>query len=274
MKTIKVGLIQFRIEPELSREKTLKHVRELLEVASKEEPHIVCLPERWNYRKGEIKDNIEVYNGPTMTFLQKVSAEFGLYIIGGAIWVNKQDMTENYIISAIYNPKGELIGVQRKLHLYLYEKSFFIPGKKLEIINTEFGKIGVAICFDMVFPEVARFYALNGVDIIFSPVLIRAEGIENWHIYLKARSLENRMPICATNCVGEFSDRNYPGKSLLIDFEKGYETPSKLHVRQVPQNKESILTETIDLHTARKLRKKRLAERIAIDSIFLGKMAK
>jgi len=262
MKTVKVGLIQFRIEPEEPIEKTFEHAKKLIEVAAKGEAEIICLPERWNYKKGEIKDNIEPYNGPTMTFFKKASAELGIYIIGGAIWVSNEDKTENYIQSGIFNPKGELVEIQRKIHLYLYEKSFFSPGEELKIIDTEFGKIGIAICFDMTFPEVARFYALNNVDIIFSPVLIREEGIENWHIYLKARSLENRMPICAVNTVGQFNDRKFSGQSLIIDFQKGYETPSKLQIRQAPPNQEFVLMDSVDLHTARKLRKKRLAERM------------
>ena len=271
MKKVKVGLIQFRIEPEASPEKILDRARTLLEAAAKEDVTICCLPERWNYRKGEIKDSIEPANGSTMKFLQKSSEELGIYLIGGAIWVYNENQTENHVISGIFNPKGEVLGIQRKMHLYLYEKSFFVPGEELKIIATEFGKIGVAICFDMIFPEVARYYALNDVDLIFTPVLIRKEGIENWHIYLKARSLENRMPICAVNCVGQFSDRTYPGQSLIIDFKKGYETPSQLQIREAPPNEEFILIDTIDLRTARRLRKKRLAERLEIDNKILGK---
>ncbi|MFX1297776.1 MAG: carbon-nitrogen hydrolase family protein [Promethearchaeota archaeon] len=270
MKIVKVGLIQFQIRPELSLKKILHSAKKLIEDASKEGVQIVCLPERWDYRKGEIKDNIEPYNSPTMAFLQKISGELGIYLIGGAVWLYNEDRTESYVISGIFNPKGELIDTQRKLHLYLYEKSFFIPGEKLKIIKTTFGKIGVVICFDMIFPEVARFYALNGVDLIFTPVLIRKEGIKNWHIYLKARALENRMPICAVNCVGQFNDRNFPGQSLIIDFQRDHDTPSKLHIRQAPENKEFILMDIIDLHTARKLRRKRLAERLEMDNKILS----
>ncbi len=269
MKTIKVGLIQFRMQPELPQEKLLKHAGELIEGASKKDAQIVCLPERWNTRKGEIQDNIEPKNSPTIDYLQKAAGEFGIYLIGGAIWVHNEDKTANHIISGIFNPKGELIEIQHKLHLYLYEKSFFQPGKELKIIPTQFGKLGVAICFDMTFPEVARSYALNDVDMLFSPVLIREDGIENWHIYLRARALENRMPICAVNCVGNVGNRTYPGQSLLIDFKKGHETPSKLNIREAPRNKEFILVDTVDLHTARRLRRKRLAERLQIDNLML-----
>ncbi|HUY00054.1 MAG TPA: carbon-nitrogen hydrolase family protein [Candidatus Deferrimicrobium sp.] len=271
MKDVRIGLIQFRIDPERSTEKTLYHAKELIERASKEGAQIVCLPERWNYKKGTMDENLEAYSGPAMKFLSNISAELGIYLIGGAIWVYNQNKTENHIICGIFNPKGDLIEVQRKLHLYLYEKSFFIPGKELKIIDTSFGKIGVAICFDMTFPEIARYYALNNVDLIVSPVLIREEGIENWHIYLKARALENRMPIGAVNCIGRFSDRNYPGVSCLIDFQEGHETPSKLNVREAPFNEEMVLIDNINLDTARKLRKKRLAERLEIDNKILSK---
>lgn len=266
MKQVKVGLIQVQIEPERSRDATLNHVRKLVERAAlKEEANIVCLPERWNYRTAPIEDSIEQENGKTMTFMQKLSAEFGIYLISGAIWVHNQDLNKNFISSGVFNPKGEVLDVQRKLHLYLFEKSYFTPGRELKIIKTEFGSLGIAICFDMIFPEVARFFALNGVDLIFTPVLIRDSGVENWHIYLKSRALENRMPICAVNCAGSFSDRTYAGQSLIIDFKKGYETPSMLNIREAPHDKECILTDKVDLKTARRLRKRRLAERLEID---------
>jgi omega-amidase len=271
MKDVRIGLIQFQIDPERSTEKILHHAKELLEKAAKEEAEIVCLPERWNYKKGTMEENLESYSGPTMKFLSSISMELGIYVIGGAIWVYNETKTENHIVCGIFNPKGDLIEVQRKLHLYLYEKSFFVPGEELKIIETKFGRIGVAICFDMTFPEVARYYALNEVDLILTPVLIREEGIENWHIYLKARSLENRMPIGAVNCIGRFSDRNYPGLSLLIDFKEGHETPSKLQIREAPRNTEMLLIDSINLDTARKLRKKRLAERLEIDNKILRK---
>lgn len=270
MKSVKVGLLQYHLEPEASREKALEHVQKLIEGASKNGAQILCLPERWNHRKGEIHENIEPHDSPTVNYLQKSAEEFGIYLIGGAIWVYNEDKTKSQIISNVFNPKGELIAIQQKLHLYLYEKSFFQPGKELKIIPTEFGKIGVAICFDMIFPEVARYYALNDVSMIFSPVLIREDGIENWHVYLKARALENRMPICAVNCVGQINERTYPGQSLLIDFKSGYETPSKLQIREAHRNKEDILIDTIDLQTSRKLREKRLAERLVFDNSILN----
>lgn len=271
MKQLKIGLIQFGMIPERAKDQTLEHAKALLEHASKEEIQIACFPERWNYRQGKIEDNLEAYNGPTMKFLEKSSEEFGIYLIAGGIWVHNEDKTENHISSGVFNSKGDLLGVQRKIHLYLSEKNMFIPGKELTIFNTEFGKMGVAICFDMTFPEIGRFYSLNDVEIIFSPVLIREEGIENWHIYLKARALENRTPICAVNCVGRWGDHRYTGQSLMIDFKKGYETPSKLQIRSASPDKEEVLIDTLDLSTAQKLRKKRLAERLAIDDIILGK---
>ena len=125
MKSIKVALVQFRIRPEMKQEKRLKHVAELIEVSSGEGAQIVCLPERWNFRKGEIVDNLEPFNGATMKFLGKLAGDLGIYLIGGAIWVYNESKTENHIIAGIFNPTGELVETQRKLHLYLYEKTFF-----------------------------------------------------------------------------------------------------------------------------------------------------
>jgi predicted amidohydrolase len=102
---------------------------------------------------------------------------------------------------------------------------------------------------------------VNGAEMIFTPTLIRDTGLENWDVYLKARALENRVPIAACNSVFELPDRKFLGKSKIISFLPGSESPINLKVKEASETPE-ILRDEIDLDFPNKIRNKRLEEAI------------
>lgn len=254
------------IQSEVLNDKKLvvKKIKKQIEYASKLDADIACLPERWNIYKGDIKDELEELDDFSNNSISSFANEFGIYIIAGAIWIRSNDKI--IITSSLFNPEGERIGLQQKQHLYSFEKEFFEPAKELKLFDTELGKIGILICFDMTFPEAARKLVLKGADILFSPVMIRAEGIENWHSYLKTRALENRIPVIGVNLVGNLPNKNFPGQSMIIDFKKGYISPSKLSIDIGKSNEPDILIKKIDLKYSKKLRKIRLNQRLESDN--------
>ncbi|NVM01345.1 MAG: carbon-nitrogen hydrolase family protein [Candidatus Helarchaeota archaeon] len=250
---VKLGVLQLQVRKD---EGNFEKIEELVNEAKKEKIEIVCLPEKWN-AKGPLEP-IENENGNIFKFLSKMAKNYKLYIIGGAILVKLED--NNYVISYIFDKNGNCIGAQRKIHLYSYENQYVTSGSELELINTDFGIIGVAICFDLnAFPEVGRAYALNGANIVFNPSMIPGGGIENWHIYLKARALENRMPVVGVNAVGGSPAGNLlTGESIIIGFHKGHESPAKLKIIKGEKNKEQLIFADLDLEYPQKLREKRL----------------
>ncbi|MBD3229306.1 MAG: hypothetical protein GF329_14070 [Candidatus Lokiarchaeota archaeon] len=250
-----------------TKEKTIMLVKKQIEKASKIGADIVCLPERWNMTTGNIEDDPETLNGMSNNSLRSFAEEYGIYIIGGAIWQKKEDKL--IITSSLFDNKGERIGLQQKQHLYLFEREFFDPGGELQIFKTKIGNLGILICFDMTFPEVPRKLVLEGAEILFTPVMIREEGIENWHSYLKTRALENRIPVIGVNIVGESSKKKFPGKSAIIDFKKGYVSPSKLEIYIGKKNEPDMLFKKIDLKYSKKLRKIRLNQRTKYDNHIL-----
>jgi len=122
----------------------------------------------------------------------------------------------------------------------------------------------------MVF-DIPRLAVTNGAELLISPTLIREEGLENWGIYLKAKSLGNKVPIAACNPYGVFREIVYPGNSKIISFEKGFYSPSKLKVVEAPLNQNAILSKNIDLKFPNKLRKDRFKESVNLDKIRLKK---
>lgn len=200
---IKVGLIQTKTYR--SNEIGIKRVTNLLNQAAKKNAKIVCLPEQW-LANNEIDD----FDTEFLEF-KKVAKKHRMTIITGAFYKKSDDGLR--IVSPIIGPDGKIIGQQEKIHPYDYEKKIVIPGKKVRIFDTSC-KFGVIICYDMVFAKVAETFVKKGAQIIFSPSRIVKRGIEPWGSYVQVRSLENRVPIIASNV----ENKRFGGNSMIIDL--------------------------------------------------------
>lgn len=231
---------------------------------------LVCLPERWIKMNPNLEKNIQEERGTHYQFIKKIAKKCHINILSGGIWEKRENSNKNYITCYFFNKDGEEIGRQDKIHLYRYEKFFFEPGDTLNLFSLNGHLFSILICFDMVF-ETPRFAVRNGAEFLISPTLIREEGLENWGVYLRAKSLENRVPIAACNSFGILKDRTFPGNSKIISFVKGFYSPSKLKVLEAPLNKHAILFDNIDLKFPNKLRKKRFKEAISMENIKLKK---
>jgi predicted amidohydrolase len=224
---------------------------------------IVCLPERWvPYFRDPVK-NLQEERGNDYSFIKKLAKEYNIKILTGAIWEKRKGLKKPVITCYLIDEKGEEIGRQEKIHLYSYEREQFIPGKALKIFKLNgVGNISILICFDMAFFETPRLAVENGADILFSPTQIREDGMDNWEIYLKARALENRVPIAACNSLGSYLNRKFLGNSKIISFHRGEISPSRLKIMEAPIDSSGFIYDDIDLTFPKKIRKIRLGERI------------
>ncbi len=252
------------IQPKIARSSTqaYEEVERLLkEILDKSGPFdIACLPERWFPFSEDIDKNFQPERGDHYLFVKNLAKNYGVSFIGGAIWEKRKSLSKPSITSYYFDKNGEEIGRQDKIHLYSYERNQFHSSNELNLFKLNETYFAILICFDMAFYETPRLAVENGADILFSPTQIREEGVENWGIYLKARALENRVPIAACNAVGALRDRKYLGQSKIISFVKGFITPSKLRVIEGPLNESGVIFDDIDLRFPKKLRKIRVEE--------------
>ncbi|MFX1377007.1 MAG: carbon-nitrogen hydrolase family protein [Promethearchaeota archaeon] len=255
------------IQPQIFRErdKCYQEIEQLLKelIKKNEKCDIVCLPERWvPYTTDPVK-NIQKEKGNDYTFVKNLAGEYNIKVLSGAIWEKKNNLKKPSIICYFFDENGDEIGQQEKIHLYAHEKENFEPGKDLKIFKiNQICKFAILICFDMAFFETPRLAVENGADILFSPTQIIENGMNNWEIYLKARALENRVPIVACNTFGSFLKRNFIGNSKIISFYKGSVSPSRLKIVEGPKNSSGIVFDNIDLSFPKKLRKIRLGEKV------------
>ena len=114
--------------------------------------------------------------------------------------------------------KGELVGSYRKLHLFstMREDQFLGAGERSLVVETSVGKLGIAICYDLRFPELFRKLALEGAEIICLPAEWPKPRQEHWKTLLRARAIENQLFVIAANCCGVQGKLDFFGLSQLI----------------------------------------------------------
>jgi len=176
---------------------------------------LAVLPEMWSagydYKRllGHAEQTLRV-----LERLQDLSAELGLVIVGS---LPEEDDGKIYNTAYVHD-SGQLVGCYRKLHMFstMGEDRFLSPGDKTLVVSTSVGRLGVAICYDLRFPELFRKMALEGAEIICLPAEWPKPRQEHWRTLLRARAMENQLFVVATNCCGIQGRLDFFGMSLLL----------------------------------------------------------
>ncbi len=170
---------------------------------------VVALPEMWNcpYSNDYFRDYAEPEDGPSVQFLSDLAKEQDIYLIGGS--VSELDGDNVYNTCYCFDRKGKLIGKHRKAHLFdinvkngirFMESETLSPGDSATVIDTEYCKIGVAICYDVRFPELSRKMALEGAKLIVLPAAFNmTTGPAHWDLTMRARALDNQVYFAAVS---------------------------------------------------------------------------
>ena len=254
---VRIALVQLHLQN--NKAKALEHMLKILGKIGSSDSDIVCLPELW-YTKTVTNFETEFDK------IIDVAKEYNMTIIPGAFVERRNNNNNNcnnalQISSPVIANDGVISGRQLKLHPFGQQRKVVKAGTKVELFESANFRFGIGICYDIVFPEVARALLKNGADILFFPSKVRNEGIKPWHMYVQVRALENRIPIAAPNvCDDRNSNGIYRGKSIFVDFNYDYKTDiavPKLRVGSVVNDQ--ILIVDVDLNSSRKLRKKRFS---------------
>ena len=258
----KIALCQMTVETD--KEQNKMHAEELIKEAAGNGASIVCLPEIWNcpYDLKHFEKNAEPENGPSVSFMSDIAKKFGVYLIGGSIPEKAEDNdSENpriYNTSFVFDPSGKAIAKHRKVHLFdidiengikFKESDFFSAGEDITFFETDYGKMGLAICFDIRFPEMFGLMANAGVDVVFLPASFNmTTGPAHWDLLIKSRALDNQyyMAACATARNYETSYTSW-GHSCIA-------TPWGEYAAETDE-KESIIYAMIDPEYISKIRK-------------------
>ncbi|MBF0646830.1 carbon-nitrogen family hydrolase [Desulfuromonas acetoxidans] len=176
---------------------------------------LAVLPEMWStgYDYRHLSDLAEQTPRVLIT-LQSLSLELKLVIVGSL-----PEKDGNALYNTLYViDQGKQVGHYRKLHLFssMGEDRFLAAGHNSLVVPTSAGRLGLAICYDLRFPELFRKLALEGAEILCIPAEWPKPRQEHWRTLLRARAIENQMFVVATNCCGIQGKLDFFGMSMLI----------------------------------------------------------
>lgn len=227
----KFATVQMASSPHVGA--NLIEVERLIRDAVEAKAQLIVLPENFalmgetEYDKLSHKESDG--GGPTQDFLARVSKQHSIWLVGGTIPMVAN--VENKIRAActVYNDQGERVARYDKIHLFdvsvpgtdkQYRESETIEaGEDPLVIDTPFGRLGVAVCYDLRFPELFRQMLDEGMEILVVPSAFTAEtGAAHWDLLVRTRAVENLCYVVASNQGGfHLNGRETYGHSMIVD---------------------------------------------------------
>lgn len=202
MEKIKIAAIQMSTVAD--KMENVRTVKTYLEKIKDENPDFVILPEMFccPYQTENFPIYAEKEGEPVWQQLSGYAKQYGIYLIGGSM--PEKDAEGNvYNTSYIFDREGKQIGKHRKVHLFdidvkggqtFKESDTLTAGDSDTVFDTEFGKIGVMLCFDIRFPELSRMMVNDGAKVIFVPAAFNmTTGPAHWELSFRTRALDNQI---------------------------------------------------------------------------------
>lgn len=167
----------------------------------------------------QLWDLVSEVPGPVTAPVQEVAARLGVHVVFGS-YERGAGRGTVYNSAVLVGPGGDVLGVYRKTHLFCGEDvpggGWVTPGDEAVVVPTELGTIGLMICFDGDYPELARIQAVRGAEVICRPsALLRSADI--WELTSRARAYDNHVFVVASNATGiDPAGVLYFGNSLIV----------------------------------------------------------
>lgn len=201
MSKLKIGLIQMKVEN--NKKDNLTKAAQLIKKIAIEKPDIVILPEMFScpYISSNFPLYAEEEGDYSFNFLSDLAKTNKIYLVAGSI--AEKDSDKIYNTSYVFDRKGQMIGKHRKVHLFdidiknkqrFKESDTLSAGNEVTVFDTEFGKIGLCICYDFRFPELARLMVNKGAKAIIVPASFNmTTGPAHWHTMFRSRAIDNQV---------------------------------------------------------------------------------
>lgn len=200
---MKFKIAGFQMNVSQNKQKNIEKVENCIKELKTKEVDMVVLPEMFicPYQTTLFKEYSEVEGGETWRKLSKIAKKYHIYIIAGSVPENEDGKIYN--TSYVFNREGEMIAKHRKIHLfdidikggqYFKESDSLSSGESATVFETEFGKIGLCICYDLRFPELSRIMVDRGAKMIIVPAAFNmTTGPSHWDILFRTRALDNQV---------------------------------------------------------------------------------
>ena len=222
---MKINVSCVQMKPELGRyQENLNKMIAFIEqiMSEKPETNLIVFPELitsgYEATKEQFEEMAETLpEGKSVKVLGELAKQHHVHIVYGFPERDSFLPDVLYNSSTLIDCNGRCMGRYRKVHPFDTEKQWCRPGCDYPLFDTEIGKIGIMICWDTAFPEVARSYALQGADLLVVATNWEKPYSEDWDLITKARAFDNTLHLVAANRIGDDKELGFFGHSKIID---------------------------------------------------------
>lgn len=227
----KIAAIQMASGPNVAA--NLFEAERLIARAVEAGASLVVLPENFALMGMDERDKVAVGepagDGPMQTFLAEQSLRHRIWLVGGTIPLRCEQPDKVRAACLVFDPAGHQAARYDKIHLFdvhiavsneeYTESQTIEPGDRVVVVDTPFGRLGLAVCYDLRFPEMFRSLFEEGMEILALPAAFTAiTGRAHWEILTRARAIENLCYVVAAAQGGyHFNGRETFGNSMIIE---------------------------------------------------------
>ncbi|MBI5658098.1 MAG: carbon-nitrogen hydrolase family protein [Nitrosomonadales bacterium] len=225
--SFKVAAVQMASGPNVAG--NLNEARRLIAMAADQGARLVVLPEYFPIMGMHENDKVALREQPgsgiIQSFLRDAAHEYRIWLVGGSIPLAADAPEKVRNSCLVFDETGGLVARYDKIHLFnldlgnehYHEARTIEPGKQVVVVDSPFGRIGLAVCYDLRFPELFR--AMKDVDIITLPAAFtETTGKLHWEVLVRARAIENLAYVVAAAQGGyHVSGRETHGNSMIVD---------------------------------------------------------
>lgn len=201
--SFRVAAIQMTSSQEVDH--NLKRAESLIQSAVMEGATLIVLPEMFSLigvEEAKMDIGEPLGHGKIQDFLANQAAKHRIWLVGGTIPILHPDQPKLLASSLVYNPAGKRVSCYNKVHLFdaviskgeeVYQESkITTAGNAIVVVDTPFIRLGIAVCYDLRFPELFRMLFKQGVEMFVIPAAFTATtGRAHWEVLLRARAIEN-----------------------------------------------------------------------------------
>ena len=227
----KVAAVQMATGPNVNA--NLLEADRLIKEAAESGAGLVVLPENFAFMGQRDKDQLSLREedgeGPLQGFLARVAAKYRVWLVGGTIPMVAHDTSKVRAACLVYDDQGQRMARYDKIHLFdvnlpgadeHYEESSTIEaGDHVVVLDSPFGRLGIAVCYDLRFPEIFRRMLDSGMEVLAIPSAFTAiTGKAHWETLVRARAIENLAYVVAAAQGGyHLNGRETHGHSMVVD---------------------------------------------------------
>lgn len=226
--TLRVAAIQMNA----GRDKTanVAKAERLVSEAAGTGSQLIVLPELFNLYGdlAEVARQAEPLDGPTPTQLRDWAAKHKVWLAGSFACRLNGPEAKPVNLAVLIDPQGQIQSQYAKIHLFdidlpgkvtTRESDHLAAGEQISLARIEWATAGLAICYDLRFPELFRSLSREGAELLLVPsAFTRATGVDHWQLLVRARAVENQAYVIAANQVGDHDPSGASfGHSLIVD---------------------------------------------------------